>query len=277
MPPEPKLGIVAGGGALPACLARHAIRQGRRPFVLALENHADGQQLAGFPHAWVRLGALGRALALLRQAEVEEVVLAGAVKRPSLAELRPDARAAALLAKGALSRGDDGLLRAVVAALEGEGFRVLGVQDIVGGLIAPCGSLGRHGPDAEARADIARGAQVLAALGRADVGQAVAVQAGVVLAVEAAEGTDGLIARAAGLKRQGPAPVLVKLAKPGQEQRADLPAIGPATLRALAASGFAGIAVEAGMCLVLERDETIALADKAGLFVAGWRPGGEGR
>ena len=111
-------------------------------------------------------------------------------------------------------------------------------------------------------------------MGEADVGQAVAVQAGVVLAVEAAEGTDGLIARAAGLRRQGAAPVLVKMAKPGQELRADLPAIGPATLRALAGAGFAGIAVEAGMCVVLERDEAIALADRAGLFVAGWRRSG---
>lgn len=270
----PKLGIVAGGGVLPACLARRAARQGREVFVLALENHAAGEALGGFPHAWVRLGAAGRALALLREAEVEEVVLAGSVRRPSLAELRPDARAAALLARGALRRGDDGLLRTVIEALEGEGFRVLGAQDLAGGLLAPGGSLGRHRPGAEARADIARGVEVLAALGRVDIGQAVAVQAGVVLAVEAAEGTDALIARAAGLGRRGPGPVLVKMAKPGQENRADLPAIGPATLRALAGGGFAGVAVEAGGCLLLERDEIVRLADRAELFVEGWpRPG----
>lgn len=272
----PKLGIVAGGGALPACLARRAAGQGREVFVLALENHAAGEALGGFPHAWVRLGAAGRALALLREAGVEEVVLAGSVRRPSLAELRPDARTAALLARGALRRGDDGLLRTVIEALEGEGFRVLGAQEIAGGLLAPGGSLGRHRPGAEARADIARGAEVLAALGRVDIGQAVAVQAGVVLAVEAAEGTDGLIARAAGLRRQGPGPVLVKMAKPGQENRADLPAIGPNTLRALAGGGFAGVAVEAGRCLLLERDRVVCLADRAELFVEGWRRSGAG-
>ena len=272
----PKLGIVAGGGVLPACLARRATRQGREVFVLALENHAAGEAIGGFPHAWVRLGAAGRALALLREAGVEEVVLAGSVRRPSLAELRPDARAAALLAIGALRRGDDGLLRTVIEALEGEGFRVLGAQDIAGGLLARGGSLGRHRPGAEARADIARGVEVLAALGRVDIGQAVAVQAGVVLAVEAAEGTDALIDRAAGLGRRGPGPVLVKMAKPGQENRADLPAIGPATLRALAGGGFAGVAVEAGGCLLLERDEIVRLADRAELFVEGWpRPGAE--
>ena len=215
------------------------------------------------------MGAVGMALAALREAGVEELVMAGPVRRPSLAELRPDTTAAKYLARGLLRRGDDGLLRGIVKGLESEGFGIVGADDLLRPLLAATGPLGRLGPDDDAAADIDRGVTVARALGRVDVGQAVVVQEGLVLAVEGAEGTDAMIARAGPLRREGSGGVAVKIAKPGQERRADLPTIGPATVAAAAAAGLAGLAVEAGACLVIDRTATVAAADDAGLFVVG--------
>lgn len=266
----PRLGIVAGGGALPGRIAAACRASGRPFFVVALEGQADEATLADLPHAWVRLGAAGRAIELLRQAGVEEVVMAGAVRRPSLAALRPDRRTALFLAKvGRAAFGDDGLLRAIVQTLEEEGFRVVGPNDVLRDLTAGEGVYGAHAPDADAWVDIERGIAVARGLGALDVGQAAVVQQGVVLGVEAIEGTDALIARTASLRREGRGGVLVKVRKPGQETRVDLPVIGVRTVEAAAAAGLVGIAVEAGAALVVDRDAVVAAADRAGLFVVG--------
>jgi DUF1009 family protein len=263
------LGIIAGGGPMPARLAAAASASGRSVFVLGLEGHVDAAAIAAFPHRVVRIGAGGEMLAALRGAGVDELVLIGPVKRPSLLTLMPDAEGAKLLARigRAAFAGDDGLLAAVIRVLEEEGFRVRGVQEVIAGLAAPEGVLGAVPPTPAAEADILRGVAVARALGAADVGQAVVVQQGLVLGVEAAEGTDALLARCAGLRREGAPGVLVKLAKPGQEARADLPTIGVRTVEGAAAAGLAGIAVEAGLTLLPEREATIAAADRAGLFL----------
>jgi hypothetical protein len=264
------LGILAGGGELPRRLIA-ACRKADRPcFVVALEGQTDRETVEGVPHGWAGLGAAGRVFELLRGASVREIVLAGAIKRPSFFSLKPDARAVQLLAKiGLRALGDDGLLRAIITALEEEGFRVVGVQDVLGSLPAPFGVLGRIAPDAQARADIARGLEVARALGAVDVGQAVVVQQGIVLGVEAAEGTDALLARIASLKRAGPGGVLVKLAKPGQDRRVDLPTVGVATIKKAAAAGLTGLAIEAGATLVLDLEGMVVAADEAGLFLEG--------
>jgi len=264
------LGILAGGGELPRRLVAACRDRARPCFVVAFEGHADAATVADVMHAWAPLGAAGRVFDLLRAAGVRDVVLAGSIKRPSLSSLMPDARGAALLARiGLRALGDDGLLRAVIAELEREGFRVVGADDVLGDLPAPAGVLGRIAPDAQARTDIARGVAVARALGAVDVGQAVVVQQGVVLGVEAAEGTEALLARASALRRDGPGGVLVKLAKPGQERRVDLPTIGVATVDQAAAAGLAGIAIEAGATLMLDLPGVIAAADAAGLFLEG--------
>jgi len=261
---------------LPGYIAARCKEQGRDVFIVALKQHADPAVVEAWPHAWVRLGAAADSIRHFREAGVEEIVMAGPVRRPSLAELRPDARMMRFLARGALKAGDDGLLSAVVQTLEqDEGFRIVSVQDVAGGLLARKGTLGGLEPGEEDRADIARGMAVLAALGQSDVGQAVVIQAGVVLGIEAIEGTDALIHRCGALKRSAKGPVLVKLAKSGQEQRVDLPTIGPATIAGCRDAGFAGIAIEAGRTLVVDRDATIADADAAGLFLVGVLPGSD--
>ncbi|MBL8671353.1 MAG: UDP-2,3-diacylglucosamine diphosphatase LpxI [Alphaproteobacteria bacterium] len=264
------LGIVAGAGRLPRLIVDACKQAGRPVFVVALDGFAEPGLVEGVPHRWVNLAAAAGAFPTLRQAGVGEVVLAGAVRRPSLAELRPDWRSLRFLARVAgRALGDDGLLKAVVAEIESEGFRVLSVPDVLAEATAPTGPLGRHVPDVEARSDIARGIAVAVALGAADVGQAVVVQQGIVLGVEAVEGTDALLARCAALRRAGPGGDLVKIAKPGQERRADLPTIGPETVRNAAAAGLRGVAIEAGATLVVDAGLVAQAADQLGVFVIG--------
>ncbi|MBV8735998.1 MAG: UDP-2,3-diacylglucosamine diphosphatase LpxI [Alphaproteobacteria bacterium] len=264
------LGIVAGDGELPRRLVEACRESGRAVFVLALEGAAEPETIADVPHAWCPLGAAGRGLALLRDNAVNELVLAGGVRRPSLAALRPDWRAAKFFARvGYRALGDDGLLSAVVAELEREGFRVIGPEQVLRSSLAPAGPFGRARPDAQAISDIAHGQRIARALGKLDIGQAVVVQQGLVLGVEAIEGTDELLRRCAKLRRDGLGGVLVKVEKPGQEKRADRPTIGPQTVSLAAQAGLAGIAVEAGATIVVDRDEVSTAADRAGLFVIG--------
>lgn len=265
-----RLGIVAGGGTLPRRLVECCRAAGRDVFVLALEGAAEPATVQDVPHAWCRLGAAATGLALLRQNQVTDLVLAGGVRRPSLAALRPDWRAAKLFARfGYRALGDDGLLSAVVEALEEEGFRVLGADQLLDRALVPEGPLGRVRPDQQSQADIERGLEVARALGALDVGQAAIVQQGLVLGVEAIEGTDELLRRCAALRSEGPGGVLVKVEKPGQEARADRPTIGLRTVRLAEQTGLRGIAIEAHTTIVLDRDEVIRAADEAGLFLVG--------
>ena len=265
-----KLGIVAGSGALPVRIAQSCRQSGRDFFVVALKGQADPDVIAGLPHAWVGLGAAGKTIDLLRAENVQEIVLAGAVRRPSLMELKLDFRAAKFAAKGFLSRGDDGLLAAIVKALEeDEGFKVVGVQDILGGVLVRDGQLGAVSPTPRDMRDIERGVAVLDKLAAADVGQAIVVQDGLVLGIEAVEGTDRMISRSGELKREGRGPVLVKLPKRGQEHRVDLPTIGPETIAVALTAGCVGIAVAADESLIVEVERTIERADTGGLFVLG--------
>lgn len=274
LPERPILGILAGGGTLPGRVADAARAVGREVFLVGLDGYAEPGVLAPFPHEFARLGAAGRILSLLRARECRDLVLVGPVRRPSLLDLRPDAEGARILARigRAMFAGDDGLLAAVVRVLGEEGFSVLGAHEILTEAVGPRGQLGAAAPDAQALADIARGVAVTRALGAVDVGQGCVVQQGIVLAVEAIEGTDAMLARAAPLARPGPGGVLVKLVKPGQDRRADLPTIGPGTLAAAAAAGLRGIAFEAGGTLLADRAACIAAADAAGLFLLGIDP-----
>jgi DUF1009 family protein len=270
----PKLGIVAGAGELPRRVIEVCQAAARPFFVIAVEGSADPAMIAETPHAWIRLGAAGEGLRLLREQGVGDLVMAGGVKRPSVLQLRPDWRTAKFFARiGYRALGDDGLMRAVIRELEEvEGFRVIGLDSILASALAPVGPVGRHLPDEQARHDAAHGFKVLKALAAADIGQAVVVQQGLVLGVEAIEGTDALIERCGGLRREGPGGVLVKGTKPGQERRADLPTIGPLTLAAAAAAGLRGIAVEAGATILVDRARLAAEADRAGLFIVGMAP-----
>lgn len=265
-----KLGIIAGVGPLPRRIAEFCLESGRACQVVGLEGQTDPKLYDGVPFRSFRMGAAGAMLSWLRDGGVSELVMAGAVRRPSLSELKPDWRAAKFFAKiGAKALGDDGLLSAVISELEKEGFRLVAVDSLLGDLLSRAGPYGAVQPTEEDWADIQRGVDVARGIGSLDVGQGVVVQQGLILAVEAIEGTDAMVERAGRLARDGRGGLLVKVKKPGQERRADLPTIGKATVANAAAAGLRGIAVEAGGALVIDAPSVAAAADAAGLFVVG--------
>ncbi len=256
-----KLGIIAGGGDLPRAVALSAREAGREVFVVALRGSMSEDWTAGFDHQWLSIGEPGRALKALKAAGAADILLAGKVDRPKFNEIRLDAKGVMVLPRviAAARRGDDALLRCMIDMFEEEGFRAVGVAEAAPGLICGEGPLGRVAPGPEHQADIARAFAIVRALGALDVGQAAAVCEGLALSVEAAEGTDAMIARIATLrdnlrgtpeKKRG---VLVKALKPTQDARTDMPVIGVSTVRGAAAVGLAGIALEAGKSLIVDK------------------------
>ena len=274
-----KLGLIAGGGTLPVEIAQHCERSGRPLFVIRLKGFtaAGLQRYAG---AEVGLAEIGKCLKALKRAGCRAICLAGDVARPDFASLVPDFRGLMLLPQviAAAAKGDDALLRLLVGVFEKAGFAVQGAHEVMDDLTLPEGLLGRHAPSAESLTDAARALDVARAIGRLDVGQAAVVARGLVLAVEAQEGTDAVLARVADLPahlkgRPGAGlGVLAKAPKPIQETRVDLPTIGLATIHGVARAGLAGIVGEAGRLLVLDRDAVIELADELGVFILGVEP-----
>lgn len=272
-PSMSKLGIIAGRGELPRTII-HACEQNGRPyFVLALEDSADETTVAatGDNYAWIRLGAIGKALDLLRKERVEELVMAGYVTRPKISSIRPDMKGAKLLARlgPQLLLGDNELLTSIVQFLEEEGFRIVGAEEVVRDLVAPEGLIGSQYPDKRAQTDIAFGAKIAREVGKLDIGQGVIVQNNKVLGVEAIEGTDALIERVGQMKEERGG-VLVKVKKPQQERRVDLPTIGVETVERAAQAGLSGIAIEAGASLIINRRDVARAADSYGIFVVGF-------
>ncbi len=265
-----KLGILAGGGELPRLLIETCRREGRAFHVVALEGHAEARALGDAPCDWVRLGAAAQIFRCLRAAGAEEVVLAGKVARPTLAELRPDWRSARFIAHiGGRLLSDNSLLESIVREFEEEGFRVVGPADVMTSLLARPGAYGRALPTAMEAEAIQLGLAAARQNGLEDRGQAAVVQGREILGLEGPEGTDALIERTAAQQEAGAGAILVKARKPQQEMRADPPVIGPATVRRAAAARFRGIAIEAGGALVLDAQAVAAIADAAELFVVG--------
>ncbi len=277
------LGIVCGGGALPSRVADAVAGQGRGVFMLAIRGAASAE-IERFPHAWIKLGELREPLRLLAQHGCREICIIGFVPRPRLADLafdRVSLRVAARLARLWVG-GDDKLLSGVARILEGDfGLKIVGAHEVVPEILAPDGPLTRRQPNPTEREDIDKGFAVLGALGPHDVGQAVVVAEGRVIAIEAAEGTDAMIDRAGALHRQGSfadgAGVLVKGPKPTQDRRLDLPTVGPRTVEGAVRAGLAGIAVAAGATILTEVDAVVAAADRANLFVVGVITGASNR
>ncbi len=282
-----KVGILAGGGDLPLHLARAVQATGRELYVVALHGEADTARYGDLPHGSVDPVKAGRIVDRLRSEGCGEVVLAGQVSRPNFDKLRPDWLGARLLLRvlAAARRGDDAVLAVFLRFFEDQGFRVVGVDQVAGELVAPSGVLGRCRPSAADRRDIAGAVRQVASLDTSDPAQGAVVRGGEQLAVEGAAGTDDMLARVAriGGPANGPASgqasercgVLVKITRSGQDRRVDLPTIGLTTVAGVRAAGLAGIAVEAGGALILDRQAVIAAADDAGMFLCGIAPDGQ--
>lgn len=274
---NPPIAIVAGGGALPGEVVGAVTRAGRPVVLIAIRGEADPGIEAFNPH-WLEWGQIGRFFDILKANGCKELVLIGSIsKRPDFKAVAPDFGTIKRLPRiiAALVGGDDSILKRVIGIIEQEGVSIVAPQDVAPELLVPDGKLTKTGPDDLAKDDIRLGFDVVRTLGTFDVGQAAIVAGGRVVAIEAAEGTDRMLRRCADLHEtgrlswRGKRGVLVKRTKPGQELRTDLPTIGPDTVSLCAAAHLAGIAVEANGVLVAKRSETIAVADKAGLFIMG--------
>lgn len=270
-----KLGIIAGGGSIPKMLIEECVAQNKDFAVMAIEGNAEKDLLKGVnaSYKWIRLGQAGSGFKFFQDEKVEEVVMIGTIKRPSIFDIVPDLRTTAFFAKvGAKALGDDGLLRAVVDEIEKDGMKVKGIHEVMPSLLIKEGVLTKKTPSKEHMVDIKRGVEAAFELGRLDIGQAVVVQHGLVLGVEGIEGTDELIKRCKDYRRKGGGGVLVKLRKPQQDMRIDLPTIGPKSVERAHESGLEGIVVHAGNGLIVDEKETIALADKYKMFIVGATP-----
>lgn len=274
-----RLGLIAGGGALPRLVAEACAADGRLGCVIALSGFADPED---FQAPVIRsIGQFGRVLHDLQDAGCDAVCFAGIVTRPDFRHFVPDLEGAKLLPRllAAAVRGDDALLRVVVGAFEERGLTVVGADTLSSSLLASEGQLAGDVNFDQHGGDIRRAMDAAAAVGALDAGQGAVVCDGLVLALEAQEGTDAMLARVASLPenirgtRQSPRGVLAKRPKPGQERRIDLPVVGVTTVEGAAAAGLAGIAVEAGAALILGREAVDEAARRHGVFVVGITPG----
>ncbi len=275
--PGAPVGLIAAGGVLPFAVADEIVARGRTPVLFALKGICDPKPLARFRHHWIGLGQLGRAMKLLKAEGCQELMFIGNLVRPALSEIRIDWGTLRELPTiwSAFRGGDDHLLSGVGRIFERRGFRMIGIKEVAPNLLVPEGRLTRSRPNDLVSGDIAKGIAVLRAMAPFDVGQAVVVIDGHVVALEDIEGTDGLLARVARLRTDrriraaAGRGVLVKAPKTGQDLRYDLPTIGPRTVAGLSNAGLAGAAVVAGHTLIADPQETIAAADRAGLFITG--------
>jgi len=269
--PALPLGLIAGNGRFPFLVAAAARRAGRRVVVVAIREEADPALQAEVDvFHWVGLGQLGRAIDVLRQGGAHEAVMAGQVKhRQIFADVVPDLRLMALLARLAF-KNTDSLIGAVAEALEREGIRLLSSIELLGDQVASAGSMTRRSPSRDARKDVAYGVHIARALGALDLGQTVVIKDRAAVALEAMEGTDEAIRRAGRLAGAGCS--VVKLAKPRQDLRFDVPVVGAGTLQSMLEAGANTLALEAGRTLLIDRTSFLAEADSAGIAVWGLGP-----
>jgi UDP-2,3-diacylglucosamine hydrolase len=275
--PQSPVAIVCGGGQFPVAVAEAVRRRGRGVVLFPIRGWADADMVSSYPHHWFFLGQFGAGLRRVRAEGCRDVVFIGNVLRPALWQLRLDPRTFLLLPRiiRAFRGGDNHLLSGLAAIIEEHGLRLVGAHEVAPEILVPAGTLGSIQPREQDRADVARGLSLIAAIGPYDIGQAVVVANNRVLAVEAAEGTDQMLARVAALRSEGRirmpkrTGVLVKGPKPGQDHRFDLPSIGPRTVETAAAAGLAGIAVEAAGAITADVQAMIRAADAAGLFFVG--------
>ena len=274
---EAPLALICGGGTLPLAVADFLAARGREVLLFPLHGVAKPADFERWPHQWLHFGQGGKFVRLARAAGCRDVVFIGSLVRPALWQIRPDFKVLMLMPRiaAAFRGGDNHLLSGIARLFEREGFRLLGAHEVAPEILVPEGVLGRVQASERDRADIALGFDYLRATGGFDVGQAVVVAGKHVLAVEAAEGTDDMLARVAEMRANGRvrAPVgigvLVKAPKRSQDQRFDLPSIGPQTVERVARARLAGIAVAAGSTIIAKPERLISAANHANIFVIG--------
>ncbi len=263
------LGILAGSGGFPWMIINHCREIGRDFVVISFEDQIYEKPFTDMNHCHLPLGSVKKIIGFLKSAEVEEVILAGGIKRPNLRNLRTDSLGMKIIAKY-LSRslGDDGLLTVVSQQIESlTGAKIIGYEDLFGTIKWPLGKLGKHAPEKSDLEDMQRAEEVFKCFSACDVGQSLILQAGIIIGVEAIEGTEGLLERCKPLLRKGGRGFLYKKLKPSQFRKADLPTVGVDTIRQIKACGLQGLVLGQNGLIILNYDDFIQQADAAGLFI----------
>lgn len=267
------IGLIAGGGQFPLLFADRARERGYAVFAVAYLGEAD-RALAGRVDAveWLHLGQVRRLIRYFKKNGVSQAVMMGSIRKTRIfTDVRPDTKAIAILARMRHTH-DDGVLRAFADALDGEGIAIQSSTFLLPELLAEPGCWTRRKPSRDERNDIALGWRIAAEIGRLDIGQCVVVGGGSVLAVEAIDGTDATLERGGGLGA-GEA-VAVKVCKPNQDTRFDVPAVGAGTVQTMIRANVRALAVEAGRAVVFDREAMIRLADEAGIAIVALEPDG---
>ena len=261
-----KIGIIAGSGQFPVLFSKIARDQGFKIYAVAYLNEADSV-LKDFVDAieWLHLGQLKRLIKFFKHHEIEQAVMIGAIRKTRMfTDIKPDTKAIALI--GALRHThDDGILSAFATVLEKEGIVIHASTFLMPELLAPAGIWTKRKPTRAEKADIEMGWKIAKEIGRLDIGQCVVVGGGSVLAVEAIEGTDAAIARGAQLGRQQA--VVIKICKPNQDFRFDIPAVGSQTISIMQKYKASVLAIEAGKAVVFDREKMINIANQAGIAI----------
>ncbi|WP_320008836.1 UDP-2,3-diacylglucosamine diphosphatase LpxI domain-containing protein [Maridesulfovibrio sp.] len=261
------IGLIAGGGQFPLLVAKGAAAQGNRVVAVFFRGHSNFEVDEHVDESVeLKLGQLNKLISFFKKNGVNKVVMAGTINKPKALDLRPDFRAAKLLFKLA-TKGDDVILRTIANEFESEGMQVVGPHEYAPELITPSGFLTKRKPNEVERSDLTFGWNIARELGRMDIGQCVVVREGIVAAVEAIEGTDAAIKR--GCELGGKGCCIVKVFKPGQEKRVDMPSIGLKTVQGMKDLGATCLGVEAGKSLFFDLDESIQFAEKHGITIVG--------
>jgi len=273
-----RLGLIAGNGRFPFLVLQGARGLGHEITVVAVKDEAFPEleqtaRAAGADFHWVSLGHLGKCIRILKSAGASQAVMAGQVKHVKIFSVVPDLTLLSVITRLS-SRNTDALISAVADVMREEGIELLDSTAYLAPLLARDGHLTRRTPDERELADFEFGYRCADAIAALDIGQTIAVKDRAVVAVEAMEGTDGVIARAGSLA--GPGVRIIKVAKPNQDMRFDVPVVGTATIHAMRVAGATALSIDGGRTLVVDGDQVFAAADEAGIAIVG-RPMGEGR
>ena len=266
----PKLAIIAGNGSIPFYLIEECNKIGREYCLIIIEGHGKELSEKYDPDYIVSLSKMGRAVKYVKNIGIKHILMVGGVKRPSLKNIIPDLWTAKFLTTiSSKVSGDNSVLSKLTKALEREGFIIVAPEEVLPNLICPKGTLGKVKPNQQNNEDISTGYRIAKIIGANDIGQSIIIENGLVIAVEAAEGTDRMIKRSLSLKKEKKAGVLIKVIKPMQDKRIDRPVIGIDTIKAVKKAGLDGIALESNEILILNYSDVILYADEEGLFVEG--------
>ncbi len=266
------IGIIAGQGSLPKQIVNGLIDHGMKPYVAALKGIAEKNVAEGVDAIWGNVTAVGKIIGFFRDNNVKQLVLAGGMKRPSFSSLIPDGTGLKLLnrLRKLDEAGDGKMFDEIISFLEENGFEVLCVDEVVPEMVTAQGVMGEVSPSKNNMNDVEYGKYIAEEVGRLDIGQSIIVQNRVTLGVEGIDGTDALLTRYGPLQFDGHGAILVKIRKPKQDRRIDLPAIGPRTIELLHEFRYKGVALKAGDSLIIEREQTLARAKELGIFIYGF-------